>query len=538
MFDIVIQGSTIVDGTGAAPFQGDIGIKDGKLTVLAAGAPVESKQTIDGKGLYVSPGFIDAHSHGDITLGHEYSYLSKISQGITTQVAGMCGQSLYPVNPDTLYLLKQGLGTLTNDFPTEMETFSTYENFVKYAESTVHPENIVFLIGHAALRIAVMGCDNRKPTADELEQMKQYLRDAMEHGAAGFSTGLIYIPSVYADEDEIVALCKVVAEYDGIYTTHMRNESTQCYESVQEAISVARKSGVRLMISHLKIAGVQKWGDSQRVLKLIHDAQKEGIRVTADQYPYTASLTHLSVCIPPKYFTNGVSGIVEHLKNPETREQIRKEMYDPATPYDNYFLNADGYKGIFIAVAKNTPDAEGMTIEEYAAANGLEGFDAFCKLMIENDGIVSAIYFCMSEDDLFNIAKDDSVVFGTDALPKSMTERTHPRAYGTFPRVIRYYVKEKQILTLAEAIQKMTSQSAKLYHLDSKGIIADGYDADLVIFDYDKLSDTADYMDSLALAEGIEYVLVSGEIVYHDKKLTGAMPGKTIHFQNKKSSAE
>lgn len=530
MYDVVIKQPIIIDGSGSPGFEGNIGIKNGKLTILPSDSVEQGKLTIYAKGRYVCPGFIDAHSHGDITLGHKYSYLSKISQGITTHVSGMCGQSLFPVNPEMLHLQKQGLGTLTNDFPEEMTTFTSYENFMKYAESVPHPENIVFLVGHAPLRIAVMGCDNRKPTTEEMDEMKRLLRDAMEHGAAGLSTGLIYIPSVYADEDEIVELCKIVAEYNGIYTTHMRNESTHCYESVAESISVARRSGVRLHISHLKIAGVQKWGDSQRILDLIHDAQKEGISVSADQYPYTASLTHLSVCIPPKYFTNGISAIVKQLKDPETREIIRQEMYNPATEYDNYYLNANGWKGILIAVAKETPEAEGMTVAEYASKHNMDGFDAFCHLMIENNGIVSAIYYCMSEDDLFRIAKDDAVVFGTDALPKSLTERTHPRAFGTFPRVIRYFVKEKGILTLPEAIKKMTSASAELYRLKGKGLIADGYDADLVLFDYDKITDTADYMNSLTLAEGIDYVFVNGEIVYHEKELTGAMPGKTISF--------
>lgn len=530
MFDLLIKHPTIIDGTGIPAFQGDIGIKNGKLSILEKNSDVESKKVINADGYYICPGFIDAHSHGDVTLGHEYAYLSKVSQGITTHIAGMCGLSLFPVHPKTIDLLRQSLGTLTNDFPDEMESFVNCKNFLEYAEKTLHPENIVFLVGHVALRIAVMGCDNRKPTPDELEQMKSLLREAMENGAAGLSTGLIYIPSAYAEEDEIVELCKVVAEYDGIYTTHMRNEAVNCFDSVNEAISVARKSGVQLQISHLKIAGVQKWGDTQRILDLIHDAQSEGIRVAADQYPYTASATHLSVCIPPKYFSNGISSVVEYLKDPKYREIIYQEMHDPETPYDNYYLNAGGWDGILISVAKETPEAEGLTVAEYAKKKQVDAFEAFCDLLIANHGVVSAIYFCISEEDLLHIAKDKDIVFGTDALPKSLTERTHPRAYGTFPRVIRHFVKEKKVLTLPEAIKKMTSQTAKLYHIEGKGIIADGYDADLVIFDYDKISDTADYINSNTLADGIEYVIVAGEIVYEDKKLTGAMPGKTIRF--------
>lgn len=533
MFNTVIKGATIVDGTGAAAFQGDIGILDGKLHVLEANSNAMGENIIDATGLYVTPGFIDAHSHGDSTYGYDYSYVSKISQGITTQVTGQCGYSMFPVHPKTMSLLQDTQLILTNDFPEEMDTFTSCENYMKYAETVKHPENIAFMIGHVALRNAVMGFDDRRPTEEELDQMKALLREAMENGAIGFSTGLIYVPCSYAEEDEIVELCKVVAEYDGIYTTHMRNESTKCYESIEEAISVAKKSGVRLHISHLKIATVENWGDSVRILDLIHRAKAEGVRISADQYPYTASSTHLYVCIPPKYFTQGVRHVAELLKDPMQREIIKKEMYDPTTPYDNYYLNAGGWKGIFISKATNTPGAEGKTIAEYAEEKGIDGFDAFCEIMIENECIAPSIYFCVSEEDLFRIAKDEIVVVGTDAVPKSFTERTHPRTYGTFPRVIRYYVKENNILTLPEAIRKMTSKTAEIYQLEGKGVIADGYDADLVIFDYDKITDTAEYMNPLTKAEGIEYVIVNGEVIYKNKELTGAMPGKVIRFKKK-----
>ncbi|MBR3992579.1 MAG: D-aminoacylase [Anaerotignum sp.] len=533
MFQTLIKGAMIVDGTGAPEFQGDIGIQDGKLHVLEANSNAPAENIIDATGLYVTPGFIDAHAHGDSTYGHDYNYLSKISQGITTQVTGHCGQSLFPIHPDTMAMLQHEQKIQTNEFPEEMITFTNCENFMKFAETVKHPENIVFMVGHVALRNAVMGFDDRKPTEAEMEQMKSMLREAMENGAAGFSTGLIYVPCSYAEEDEIVELCKVVAEYDGIYTTHMRNESTKVYEAIEEAISVAKKSGVRLQISHLKIATVEKWGDSVRILDLIHRAKEEGVRITADQYPYTASSTHLYVCVPPKYFNEGIEKVAELLQDPVMRETIKKEMYDPATPYDNYYLNAGGWKGIFISSAAATPDAEGKTIAEYAEEKGIDGFDAFCEIMIANDCIAPSIYFCISEEDLFRIAKDENVVVGTDAIPKSFVERTHPRAYGAFPRAIRYYVKENGILTLPEMIRKMTSKTAEIYQLAGKGMIADGYDADPVIFDYGKITDTADFMHPLTKAEGIEYVLVNGEVVYKDMELTGAMPGKVIRFNQK-----
>ena len=533
MFHTLIKGATIVDGTGAPEFQGDIGIQDGKLHVLEANSNAPAEKVIDATGLHVAPGFIDAHAHGDTTFGQDYSYTSKISQGITTQVTSHCGQSMFPVNPKTLPLLQKEMRVQTDFFPNEMETFTSCSNFMKYAESVNQPVNTVFMVGHLTLRCAVMGFDNRQPTYEEMELMKSYMREAMENGAAGLSTGLIYVPSCYASEDELVELCKIVAEYDGIYTTHMRNESTKCYEAVKEAISIAKKSGVRLQISHLKIAGVQKWGDSIRVLDLIHRAKEEGIRITADQYPYLASATRLYSCVPPQYFAKGVDYFIEQLNDLQFREKIRKEMCDPATPYDNYYLNAGGWKGVFVSNATETPEAEGKTIAEYAAEKGVDGFDVFWDLLIANKGNVPCIYFCMSEEDVFRIIQDENVVVGTDGIAKSFTDLTHPRAFGTFPRAINYYVKENHILTLPEVIKKMTSKTAEIYQLTGKGVIADGYDADLVLFDFDKIKDTADFLHPVSKAEGIEYVISDGKIVYKNKELTGEMPGKVIRFKKK-----
>lgn len=531
MFQTLIKGAAIVDGTGSPAFQGDIGILDGKLHVLETNSNAPAENVINATGLHVSPGFIDAHSHGDTTFGQDYSYTSKISQGVTTQVTSHCGQSMFPINPKTLPMLQKEMRIQTDFFPAEMETFTSCTNFMKYAETVKQPVNTVFMVGHLTLRCAVMGFDNRQPTYEEMELMKTYMREAMENGAAGLSTGLVYVPSCYASEEEIVELCKIVAEYDGIYTTHMRNESTKCYEAIEEAISIAKKSGVRLQISHLKVNTVEKRGDSVRILDLIHRAKAEGIRITADQYPYVASATRLYSCVPPYHFAKGVDYFIEQLDDPAFREKIHKEMNDPATPYDNFYLNAGGWKGVFVTNATETPEAEGKTIAEYAAEKGADCFDVFCELLIANKGVVPCVFFSMSEEDVFRIIQDENVVVGTDGIPKSFTDLTHPRAFGTFPRAINYYVKENHILSLPEMIQKMTAKTAEIYQLQGKGVIADGYDADLVIFDFDKIKDTADFLHPTSKADGIEYVLVGGEIVYKEKEMTGAMPGKVIRFQ-------
>ena len=530
MYDLLIRSTQILDGTGAPAFPGTIAVKDGRLFILPADAAAEAVTVLDAQGKYTCPGFIDPHSHGDAVLGTDFGSLSKISQGITTHVGGMCGFSMFPVNPETLPLLQESLGLLTHSFPPEMETFSAAENYFRWTDTVKRPENLMVMVGHIALRAAVMGYDNREPTEAELAQMQSLLRDAMEHGAAGLSSGLVYVPSAYARAEELTALCRVVAEFDGVYTTHMRNEAGDSLETVRESIAVARNSGVRLHISHHKLQGRANWGMSRQTLQLIHEARAEGIRVTCDQYPYTASQTHLSVCAPPKYYSNGLSGMLAYLQDPATRAQIKAEMNDPATPYDNFYLHAGGWEGVLISDAPYSPEAQGKTVAQLAAERDQDPFDTFCDILIANRGVATAIYFTMSEEDVFAIIRDEAVMVGTDGIVKSMTDKSHPRAYGTFPRAIRYFVKEHHLMPLEAMIRKMTGFPAETMGLKHKGLIRDGYDADLVILDYDAVSDKADYLHPNEPADGIDCVIVAGQVVYRDKTLTGAAPGKTIRY--------
>lgn len=529
MYDLLVKNGTVIDGSGEPGYAGSVASLNGKITILPADTDAQAKTTIDANGLIISPGFIDPHSHGDVPLGREFASLSKISQGITTHVTGQCGFSMAPVNPDKLELISQGLSIFTDTLPENMATFTTFENYLKYAKGLKLPENVKFMVGHVMLRIAAMGYENRKATPAELEHMKSMMREAMESGAGGFSSGLIYIPSAFADTDELAEIAKVVKEYNGLYTTHMRNEANDVEKSVAEAIEVARKSGVKTLISHHKVCGKQNWGNSVRTLKMIADANAEGLDVKADQYPYTASMTHLNVCIPPKYFTDGIAGMVEHLKNPATRAQIRTEIEDvDTTAFENQVQNCGGFDGVFISRAAKTPEVEGQTIGEYARQVGKDPYDVLFDVLIANNGVASAIYFSMCEDDVFRIIQDENVVVGTDGIVKSAHERAHPRAYGSFPRAISYFVKEKKVLPLETMIAKMTSRTAKATMIDNKGLIRDGYDADLVVFDYDNIRDTATFIDSNLLSDGIEYVIVGGEVVYKDKQLTGATPGKIL----------
>ena len=530
MYDLIIKDTTIIDGSGEPGFKGSIGIKEGKITLLPVDTEDRAEKIIDGKGLITCPGFIDSHSHGDMILGTHFGSLAKINQGITTQVTGMCSYSLFPVSEkycktwiDNCYLTLPETGA-----PEEMGTFTSASNYFNYAQKLAIPENVRPLVGSGALRCAVMGDEGREPTSTELMEMKALLKEAMEAGAAGMSTGLIYLPSTYELPAEITELAKIVASYGGVYTTHIRNESTKSIDAIKEAIEVARETGVRLIISHHKLQGKACWGMSKETIELMEEANEEGLDVSCDQYPYTACMSLLADCCPSKYYSEGLSGIVNYLENPITREKIHQEMMDEHTDYENYYINSGGWSGIYIASSYRLPEAANKTIQDYADETGMDPFDAYCKIMIANDGAVGAIYYTMCDEDLTRIIKYKNTAVCTDGLLKSGHDMTHPRAYASFPHAIRVFVKEKQLFSLEEMIRKMTSFTADRYYMKTKGLIKNGYDADILIFDYDKLTDKASYGEPTLLCEGFKAVIVGGKIVYENQHLTGENPGRIL----------
>lgn len=526
MLDLLIQNARLIDGSGRPAYIGNLGIRAGKLVLAVENE--EAKEILDGSGLCVAPGFIDAHSHGDLILGTESAHLFKTTQGVTTEITGQCGLSIAPTNPEYLELVQHLLSLGTTSFPDDMANWNSFERYLEYADKQPKTANTLLYVGHSTLRIAVMGFANRVATDAELEQMKEILRNAMEHGAAGFSTGLIYTPSCYADEREIIELAKVIRPYNGIYASHMRNESYDVVASVKETIDIGRKAGVRVDISHHKTLGKANWGLQKETLKLIHEAREEGILVVCDQYPYTCNMTHLNACIPPWYFDGGFEEITNQMKTPEFRAKLRKEMGDPDTKYDNYYLNAGGWDGVLVSSAPATPEAEGLFISQYAAQLGRDPWEVFFDLMVDNQCSCGGVYSSMCEADVCEIALDPYCLIGSDGLTRSWIEKGHPRASATFPHAITYFVKEKGILTLEQVIHKMTGMTADFFCIKNKGYLREDYDADLVLFDYDRLQDTATYVNPNSLTEGIEYVFVDGQVVCRDKKLTGVYSGKML----------
>lgn len=527
MLDILIQNGMLIDGTGAPARQGSIGIKDGRLT--AANGSEEAARIIDAAGRIVCPGFIDAHSHGDGPLGTEDGRKFKTVQGITTEQCGNCGTSRAPIvlqNAENLH--KSFMSRVPMD---EFCKWTDYSAYLRWCESQQLSANARFYVGHRILRQGVMGMDNRPPTKKEMDTMRGMLREAMEAGAAGLSTGLVYVPACYAETEEIIELAKVIEPFGGIYATHMRSESEGLIDSVQEALRIGREAGVRVCISHHKALGRPNWGRQKESLRLIAEANASGVHVTCDQYPYTRNMTGLYSCMPNWHFSDGMDKMAERLRDPAFRAQLRREMDDPASPYDNYYLNAGGWDGVFITSAPDK-QAEGLFVTEYARRIGKDPWDAYFDLMAMGSCGGAAVYSSMCDDDLCDIIQSPFCVVGTDGINSSWNSPGHPRGSSTFPHAIELYVKQKKLFPLETMIHKMTGLTAERLRFSGKGLLKEGCDADVLIFDYERLHSPATYLEPNRLTEGMDYVIVGGQCVYENMAFTGVYSGRVLRLNH------
>ncbi len=530
MLDAKIINVKIIDGTAVPAYLGSVGIQDGKL--VCAPDPGEAAKTIiDGAGRYLTPGFIDSHSHTDRYLGSKPETISlcKISQGITTEMTGQCGSSCFPVpsaRKDELYALLQD--DLNEEQLASLSEFSDFETYLHYLEKQSLIGNFAFLMGHGTLRGAVMGTENRAPTPAELDQMKQLLAHAMQHGCFGLSSGLIYLPGVYAKTDEMLALCEVMQPYGGIYATHLRSESDHIVEAVKEAIGIAKAARVPLVLSHHKVCGVQNYGKSAQTLALVEQAIAEGMSITLDQYPYEASQTGLCQCINPARFSQGLAHLAQQLKDPAVRAQVKAEILESPPRYNNSYRNANGFDGILVLSSPNCPEAEGKTLTEWAAYCGQDPFEAYFDLMVATEGNGSGAFFCVDKAEIERIYQYPHTVVGTDGLVGKDEGPVHPRAYGSLVRSLVWFVKEKQLLPLEQAVYKQTLLTATRWGIPHKGRIADGYDADLVLLDWDALQDNADFFTPRALCSGIDMVWVNGKLAYQAGAVVPNYSGRAV----------
>ena len=519
-YDILIEKGHIIDGAGNPWFRADVGVVGDHIEATGRLRDSEADRRINARGLVVAPGFIDIHSHSDYTVLVNPRVESKVRQGVTTEVVGNCGSSAAPMNAEVrAYRERYMRSQLGEEFEFNWETMEDYLNLVDGNGASF---NVVALVGQGTVRQNVMGYEDRPPTDAELGAMRRLVAEAMEDGSWGMSTGLIYTPSCFAETDEIVELAKVVAEYDGVYFSHIRGEGETLLEAVKEATEIGERAGVPVEIAHFKASGKEHWGKTKESLKLVEEGRRRGVDVTFDQYPYIASSTGLSALLPHWTQEGGAEKLLERLGAPEMRRKIAKE---PAT------VTRD-WDAVMVAFAKNHPEYEGKTISEIARLEGKEPMDSVFDLLLAEDAQVSIVSFGMSEDDVQRVMRSPYMMVGSDGravAPYGILGmgRPHPRYYGTFPRVLGHYVREG-ILSLQEAVRKMTSLPAQRLGLRDRGLLREGLKADIAVFDPERVKDEATFTDPHRFTSGIPFVIVNGAIVIDNSEHTGEFPGKAL----------
>lgn len=525
MLDIVLTNGRILDGTGNPWFYGDIGVKDGKIVQIGK-VESESIETINVHNQFISPGFIDGHCHSDLmVLDHPHSNI-KIQQGVTTEVVGNCGLAPAPFTPEFGNQLKEYiepvLGTTKKQW-----TWNSVEEYMSELANINPSENVSTYVAHGSLRIAVMGFAKRPANSKEIEQMKRLLEEGLKAGAIGLSIGLLYAPGSYANKEELAELCSVLPKFNGLLATHIRGEGNNLIPSIKEVIWVAEKSGVPLHVSHLKAAGKRNWGTVMEAVELIEVARQRGMDVTCDMYPYSAGSTTLTTLLPPWALEGGIEKTIHRLKDKKLREDIIKELSEEQDSWDN-LVSSTGWQSVYISSAtEQHRKFEGKHIDEIGKQLGKDPIETAMDLLVEANGNISIVYFHMSEDDVKDVIRYKNSLIASDSLTCS-TGKPHPRLFGTFPKVLARYVQESHILTMEEAIRKMTSFPAKRFNLGKRGLLASGYYADIVVFDPEKIQDKATYQEPVQYPEGISYVLVNGKMTAEFKSHTKERNGKLV----------
>ena len=525
-YDVVIRKGTIYDGYGFEPFIGDVAIKGDKVVLIKENISEKGRKEIDAKGLAVAPGFINMLSWATTSLIKDGRSLSDIKQGVTLEVYGE-GASMGPLSDS----MKQQQQENEEDFKIDWTTLGEYlESLERRGVST----NVASFIGATTLRIHEIGFEDRAPTNDELNNMRALVRQAMEEGALGIGSSLIYAPAFYSSTEELIELCKVAAEYGGMYISHMRSESNQLLEALDELITIAEKANIPAEIYHLKAGGIKNHYKMDLVIKKVSEARARGLNITADMYTYIAGATGLNAHMPPWVQEGGYDKWVERLENPAIRSKVKIEMTTDTDDWENLGYLA-GPDGVLFAGFKN-PDLRkyiGMTLNEVAAETGKHYADVAMDFVIQDGSRVDVVYFLMSEENVKKQIKLPYMSFGSDAgsiAPEGdfLKNNPHPRAYGNFARLLGKYVREEKVIPLEEAIYKLTSLSANKLKIKKRGLLKEGYYADVVIFDPNTISDHATFGNPHQLATGMQHVFVNGIQVLNEGEHTGATPGKVV----------
>jgi N-acyl-D-amino-acid deacylase len=527
MFDLLFRKARIVDGTGNPWFWGDVGVEGDRITAVGDLSGASAQRTIDLDGAMLAPGFIDLHSHSDFATALFPRAESMVRQGITTQFTGNCGLSPFPVERERLDLLRNYTAFLGSD--SLSFEWQNVGGFARYLESLPLSFNIGFQVGHGSVRIAAMGFEQRDPTPAELDTMQKLTAQAMEEGAFGVSSGLIYAPGSYSKTEELVALAQVVGRYGGFYSSHIRGEGATLLNAVEEAIMIGREAGVPVQLSHHKASGKANWGLVKHSLQMIDEARARGQDVLADQYPYTAGQTTLTALLPVWALEGGVEAMRARLADPETHARIYKAMANADPDSGTSQFGVETVTIIGLMEETNLP-YEGLALTEIAARRNEDPIETVFYLLTSELKGPSIIVHTMSEDDVKQVMRHPAIAVGTDGSNVSPDApiKVHPRFYGTFPRVLGKYVREEQVLRLEEAIRKMTSLPAQRLGRYDLGLIRPGCQADLVIFEAERIKDEATYQTPHHYAQGIDYVVVNGQVVIEAGQDTGAKAGRVL----------
>lgn len=531
--DVLIHGGTVYDGSGSAPFVGDVAIQGDTIAAVGAAGTARGRVDVDvhvdAAGLAVAPGFVNMLSWAAEALIADGRSQSNIRQGVTLEVFGE-GRSMGPLTD----AMKRDDRERQGDVQYEI-AWTTLGESLEYLQRRGIACNVASFVGATTLRVHEVGHEDRRPTTDELDRMCWLARQAMEEGALGVGSSLIYAPAFYAGTDELVALLRATAPYGGMYISHLRSEAAHLEDAVDELITIARRAGAPAEIYHLKAAGAANWSKMDAVIDQVQSARVEGLRITADLYPYTAGSTGLNATMPPWVQEGGHQAWVARLRDPSIRARLRQEMASPTDQWENMLLMAGSPDNILLVgfQSEALKPLTGKTLAEVAALRRATPEDTIMDLVIEDDSRVQAIYFMIDEDNIRKAIRQPWVSFGSDASSQApegvfLQSSTHPRAYGCFARVLGRYVRDEQIIPLAEAVRRLSRLPADNLALERRGRLAEGYFADVVVFDPDRIQDHATYQRPQQYATGVEHVFVNGVRVLKNGEHTGATPGRFL----------
>jgi len=526
MVDLLLDGARVVDGTGSPWFEGAVAVDGGRIASVHRGeaSRPEAATTVDVGGEVVCPGFVDTHSHSDLELFDAPALAPKTRQGVTTEILGQDGFSVAPVGGDRVEEWRRQMGPLAGEVDREW-TWRSVSEYLDAVEANGIGPNVATLVGHGTVRHEVLGMADRAPDEDELEAMADLVTAALEDGAIGLSTGLVYTPQTYAGTDEVERLAGRLAPYGRPFVAHVRSERSRIWSALDEFVDVGDRQGVPLHLSHFKMGGPPQHGRADRGIALLEAARDRGVDITAEVYPYTASSTTLTYVLPPWVYAEGTDAALEHLADEDSRRRIRRDVREyRIEDWENPGAYS-GWENVVVTQAERTREFEGETVAAVAEARDTDPVLAACDLLLENDLRVSIVNHFLAESDVRDILGCERVNVASDGL---FGGKPHPRVYGTFPRVLGHYARDENLLSLEEAVRKMTALPARAMGLQRKGVLRPGMDADLVVFDPQVVSSPATFDDPRQYPRGISHVLVDGEFVVRDGAGTDARPGTAI----------